>query len=243
MNEFKIYPAIDLINGEVVRLAKGQFDQKTVYNRDPIAVAQSFAEQGATYLHVVDLDGAKACQVRQSELIAKIAAATTLKLQVGGGVRSASDVKNLLDQGVDRVVIGSLAVKQPEVTEGLFKEFGGDRLTLGLDVQLDAKGIPLVATHGWQTLSETKAEEVLLRFLNLGLNQVLCTDISRDGMMTGPNFALYSMLGQHFPTVSFLASGGLKTSEQVKELQANRVGGAIIGRALYEGTIKLSEVL
>ena len=239
----KIYPAIDIINGQVVRLTKGLFDQKTVYGDDPVAVAKSFAEQGATYLHVVDLDGAKAGKPMQTDLIQTIAAATNLKLQVGGGVRSADDVMTLVKAGVDRVIIGSLAVKDSTLTKRIFETFGADRITLGLDVSWNDRKEPMVATHGWQDVSTLRADELLSEYLPLGLNQVLCTDISRDGTLTGPNFDLYNELSLHFPTVSFLASGGLKTLDQVKKLKADRVAGAIIGKAIYEGTLDLKEAV
>ncbi|SMF78285.1 1-(5-phosphoribosyl)-5-[(5-phosphoribosylamino)methylideneamino]imidazole-4-carboxamide isomerase [Pseudobacteriovorax antillogorgiicola] len=239
----KIYPAIDMINGQVVRLTKGLFDQKTIYNDNPVQMAKEFQAMGATYLHVVDLDGAKQGAPQQTKIIRTIAEETKLKLQVGGGVRSAGDVSELLDAGVDRVIIGSLAVKDMAATKRILETFGGERITLGLDVSLNDAGTPMVATHGWQEVSNLTADEVLNEYLSLGLSQVLCTDISRDGTLTGPNFELYKELSLRFPTVKFLASGGLKSVDQVKALKADNVGGAIIGKAIYEGTLDLREAL
>ncbi|MFW7381862.1 MAG: 1-(5-phosphoribosyl)-5-[(5-phosphoribosylamino)methylideneamino]imidazole-4-carboxamide isomerase [Oligoflexus sp.] len=239
----KIYPAIDLIHGEVVRLTKGDFSQKTVYGQDPVAVAKQFVDAGATYLHMVDLDGAKAGRPIQTPIFTEIVRETNLKLQVGGGIRDASHVKTLLDAGVDRVIIGSLAVKDTALTQHILETFGGERITLGLDVLIDDAGVPLVATHGWQKVSNLSAEKLLTEFVMMGLNQVLCTDISRDGTLTEPNFELYARFKKHFPTVTFLASGGITSVDQIVKLKASNVGGAIIGRALYEGRIDLKEAL
>jgi phosphoribosylformimino-5-aminoimidazole carboxamide ribotide isomerase len=239
----KIYPAIDLIGGDVVRLTEGDFARKTVYGQDPVKVARSFANDGAAYLHMVDLDGAKAGSPQQTAIFQSIVSATDLKLQVGGGIRQPEDVRILLDAGVDRVVIGSLAVKDPKLTKEILNRFGGNHITLGLDVRVNDVGVPLVATHGWQQVSSLAAEDLLSEFTSHGLDQVLCTDISRDGTLSGPNFDLYARLAEHFPTVTFLASGGITTTDQIRKLKASNVGGAIIGKALYEGTIALEEAL
>jgi len=239
----KIYPAIDLMDGKVVRLAQGRFDQKTTYTQAPLEAAQSFAQEGATYLHVVDLDGARQGQPMQVELLRSLAAEVSLKLQVGGGVRSMDHVQALIDAGVDRVIIGSLAIQDPKLSKRIFETFGGEHITLGLDVILDAKGEPMVATHGWQQVSSVSAHEVLDLYLSIGLSQVLCTDISRDGMMGGPNFALYKKLHDQYPQLCILASGGMHKVSDIKQLKSDHIGGAIIGKALYEGTIQLREAL
>lgn len=239
----KIYPAIDVINGEVVRLTKGDFAQKTVYGEDPVAVARQFAADGADYLHMVDLDGARSGRPLQTELFAAIARETALKLQVGGGIREISHVETLLDAGVERVVLGSLAVQNRALGKQILETFGGDRITLGLDVLIDDAGVPRVATHGWREISNLTAEQLLGEFAMLGLNQVLCTDISRDGTLTEPNFDLYTSLKKRFPTVTFLASGGITRLDHVVRLKADNAGGAVIGRALYEGRINLNEAL
>ena len=239
----KIYPAIDLIDGKVVRLRQGDFDQKTDYQKDPVATAKEFAEMGAKYLHVVDLDGAKSGKPAQTELIKRIAQESKLELQVGGGVRTSEDVGTLLDAGVNRVILGSIAVNDPDLTKNIFETYSGDRLTLGLDVRLNADGRPMVATHGWKQTSNVEASSLLSLYLPFGLGQVLCTDIGLDGMMQGPNFALYMGLSSNFPTVTVLASGGVSSLDDLKSLKAKAVGGAIIGKALYEGAINLKEAL
>ncbi len=239
----KIYPAIDLIGGQVVRLSQGRFDQKTTYGSDPLAVARAFAESGATYLHIVDLDGAREAAPQQLPLLEKLAQESGLRMQAGGGVRKAEHIEALLQAGVERVVIGSLAIHDQALTQRFFEQFSGDRLTLGLDVQLDAEGVARVATHGWQELSPLTAEEVLKRYLASGLQQVLCTDISKDGMLKGPNFDLYSQLQKQFPSLTFLASGGVRGVSDISQLKAAGIGGAIIGKALYEGGVRLEDVL
>lgn len=239
----KIYPAIDLMDGQVVRLAQGRFDSKTTYAQAPLEAAQAFVRDGASYLHVVDLDGARQGKPMQVELLRSLAAEVPLKLQVGGGVRSTEHVQTLIAAGVDRVILGSLAIQDPNLTKRIFETFSGDHITLGLDVMLDDTGEPRVATHGWQQVSTVSAHEVLDRYLSIGLSQVLCTDISRDGMMRGPNFELYKTLQKQYPHLCILASGGMHRVSDIKQLKEDGVGGAIIGKALYEGTIALQEAL
>lgn len=239
----KIYPAIDLIGGKVVRLSQGRFESQKTYFDDPLALALDFRARGATYLHLVDLDGARSGRPQQTELIEAIARRSGLLLQVGGGVRSFADVERLLKAGVDRVVIGSLAVKAPQLTQELFREFGGARLTLGLDLCLDPRGQPLVATEGWQKLSDKTALDLVDSLSEVGLEQVLCTDIGRDGMLEGPHLELYqSLLGQ-CPGLCWLASGGVSCLDDLKNLKKLGLGGAIFGKALYEGRISLEEAL
>lgn len=238
----RIYPAIDLIDGQVVRLTKGHFDQKTIYNQDPLAVAKGFEHLGSRYLHIVDLDGAKQSAPQQTEIISKIVKETQLKVQVGGGIRKLEHVETLLGLGVDRVIIGSMAVKDRALCSQIMKKFGGERITLGLDVFLKEQGA-MVATHGWQEVSEVRASELIEFYAEFGLSQVLCTDISRDGTLSSPNFELYESLSETYPDLVFLASGGVKTADQIYDLKDRGVGGAIIGKAIYEGTLDLSEVL
>lgn len=239
----KIYPAIDLMGGKVVRLSQGRFESQKVYADDPLLLARDFQESGASYLHIVDLDGARLGSPQQTALIERLAAASGLKLQVGGGVRKLGDVERLLAAGVERVVIGSLAVKDPALTLSIFREFSGARLTLGLDLCLDEKGVARVATEGWQSVSEIKALDLIARFREAGLEQVLCTDISRDGMLAGPHQELYQTLKQQEPELIWLASGGISSLKDLRELRTIGLGGAIIGKALYEGRFTLKEAL
>lgn len=237
----KIYPAIDLIGGQVVRLSQGRFDQQTTYGLSPLEVARDFAQRGARYLHLVDLDGARLGAPQQAPLIEAIARESGLKIQAGGGIRTADHVARLLDAGVDRVVIGSLAIQNESLTQQIFERFGGAHITLGLDVQLDRDGCPRVATHGWQELSALAAEDVLGRYP--AAEQILCTDIAKDGMMQGPNFLLYARLQARFPQLTILASGGVQSRADLARLRSDKVGGAIIGKALYEGGLTLEEAL
>ena len=238
-----IYPAIDLINGQVVRLKEGDFARKTSYSDDPVAMAKGFQDEGASLLHVVDLDGAKDGKARQTKLISQIAQSTNLALQVGGGIRSLDDAKKLIDAGVDRVVIGSLAVKDPEAFIKIAEAVGPERLTLGLDCHLTESGEAMVAASGWQETSKVSADDLLGRYTSLGVKRVLCTDIKKDGMLAGPNFELYEKLSAKYPDLEFLASGGVSGKEDVTKLAKTGAFGVIIGKALYEGRLQLKEVL
>lgn len=238
-----LYPAIDLRAGHCVRLAQGKFDQQTTYDTDPLRVAQAYADAGATHLHVVDLDGAKARRVMQTDLILQIVRQSRLRVQVGGGVRTSNDVQQLLDGGVARVVIGSLAVQDPATTSTLFERFGGDRITLGIDVHLNASGEAHAATDGWQVGSGMRVTELISNYLRDGLQHVLCTDIGRDGMLTGPSIKLYRSLRAYAPQLALQASGGIATLEDLRTLAAMGMHGAMIGKALYEKRFTLGEAL
>jgi phosphoribosylformimino-5-aminoimidazole carboxamide ribotide isomerase len=238
-----IYPAIDLLDGRCVRLKQGGFDQSTVYSDDPRATLKGFESAGSTHLHLVDLSGAKDPSQRQSELIAALVASTRMKVQVGGGIRSFEQAAALLDGGVDRVVIGSAAVSNPTLVSALLSEFGGERITVSLDVRINADGVPCVALHGWKEQSPVDIAQALKPFLSEGLSRVLCTDIALDGMMTGPNHELYSGLMTSFPGIEFQASGGVSRLEDLLTLKKAGVRTAIVGKAIYEGAIDLKEAL
>ncbi|MEC7211389.1 MAG: 1-(5-phosphoribosyl)-5-[(5-phosphoribosylamino)methylideneamino]imidazole-4-carboxamide isomerase [Pseudomonadota bacterium] len=234
-----IYPAIDLIAGEVVRLHKGDFDQKTTYGTDPVAVARAYAEAGASWLHLVDLDGAKDPAQRQTALIGRIIAGSGLKVQTGGGIRSRADLKALLDAGASRVVIGSLAVREPDLVRQMFLDFGAESICLAADV-IRRDGAFLVAVSGWQEASSLKLSDFIAGFADVGLRHVLCTDIDRDGTMTGPNAGLYAEMKAEFPNIQLQASGGVKGIEDLDGLSTD---GVIIGRAIYEGAVDLKAAL
>ncbi|MEL0132692.1 MAG: 1-(5-phosphoribosyl)-5-[(5-phosphoribosylamino)methylideneamino]imidazole-4-carboxamide isomerase [Rhodobiaceae bacterium] len=230
-----IYPAIDLIAGEVVRLHKGDFAQKTIYGSDPVAVARSYAEAGASWLHLVDLDGAKDPAHRQTALIGSIITESGLKVQTGGGIRSRADVESLVSAGASRVVIGSLAVREPELVAAMIRDFGPDTICLAADVVRPNDDF-LIAISGWQEASELTLTAFLSGFEAVGLRHVLCTDIDRDGTMQGPNADLYHTVKASFPNIHLQASGGVKGIEDLAGLQTD---GVIIGRAIYEGAIDL----
>jgi phosphoribosylformimino-5-aminoimidazole carboxamide ribotide isomerase len=238
-----IYPAIDLRGGRVVRLTEGRFDQEKSYGDDPLAVARGFAVAGATWLHVVDLDGAKDPAKRQTPLVEKLARESGLRVQTGGGIRDEAQIDALLAAGVQRVIVGSLAVKEPDRVRGWLKRFGAQRIVLSPDVRLDAAGIPRVAAAGWQETTGLALDDLLQSYLAAGLVHILCTDISRDGKLTGPNTALYAELVKKFPSLQIQASGGVSSLEDLRALQKTGATGAIVGRALYENKFTLKEAL
>jgi phosphoribosylformimino-5-aminoimidazole carboxamide ribotide isomerase len=238
-----VYPAIDLRRGRVVRLTEGSFEAETAYHDDPVAVARGFAVAGSPWLHLVDLDGAKDPSQRQTRLVADVVRGCGLRVQSGGGVRTEPQVRALLDAGVERVIVGSLAVRQPDLVGAWLEIFGPDKIVLALDVRLDAAGVPLVAIAGWRADSGLALAEVLTGFVPRGLRHVLCTDISRDGKLTGPNFDLYARLRRDFPSLEVQASGGVSSLEDLRRLKAGGAHGAIVGRALYEKRFTLGEAL
>jgi len=238
-----IYPAIDLRGGRCVRLNEGRFDDETVYGSDPLAVARDFAAAGAAWLHVVDLDGAKDPTKRQTALVQALARESRLNVQTGGGIRDVGQVETLFAAGASRVIVGSLAVREPARVREWLARFGPDRIVLALDVRLDGAGTPLVALAGWQASSGKTLDAVLANFIPAGLIHVLCTDISRDGLLQGPNFALYAGLGERFPALQVQASGGVASLDDLRRLRAQGSAGAITGRALYEKKFTLPEAL
>lgn len=238
-----IFPAIDLMNGKCVRLLKGRFDAKTEYAADPMDVARGYAEQGAPWMHVVDLDGAKNGKSSQAALIGEIARSSGLKVQTGGGLRDLATVRRLLDNGVDRVVIGSLAVTQPIMVRRWIEELGPDSIVLAFDVNLDEQGVAYPAIKGWTEETETPFFELLDGYAGSGLKTILVTDIGRDGAETGGNTKLYETILSNYPTLDLITSGGVGTLDHVRELKAMKPHGIIIGRALYEGNFTVAEAI
>jgi len=238
-----IYPAIDLRRGYCVRLSQGRFDAETVYDGDPVAVARDYAVQGSAWMHVVDLDGALDATKHQFEVVSAIIRGSGLRVQTGGGVRSKSDVARLLAAGAKRIVIGSLCVREPETVRGWMDEFGTDKIVPAMDVRVDAKGVARVSIAGWQQDSSSVLEEAILKVLPGADGHLLCTDISRDGMLNGPNVELYATLRKTFPKLQVQASGGVSSLQDLTALRAIEVSGAIVGRALYERKFTLKEAL
>ena len=238
-----IYPAIDLRGGRVVRLTEGRFDQEKSYGDDPLAVARDFAAAGSKWLHVVDLDGAKDPTRRQTPLVEKLAHESGLRVQTGGGIRDEDQIAALLAAGAQRVIVGSLAAKQPELVRGWLTKFGAERIILSPDVRLDESGTPRIAAAGWQETTGVVLEDFLTGFLSAGLLHILCTDISRDGKLTGPNTTLYAHLVKRFPSLQIQASGGVSSLDDLRALQTTGSAGAIVGRALYEKKFTLREAL
>lgn len=228
-------PAIDLRDGAVIRLRQGDFARSQAYAADPVTLAATYQRHGADWLHVVDLDGAKAGRVSQSQLIAPLRA-SGLRLQWGGGVRSIDDVSRLLDAGVDRVVVGSVAVREPARFARWLDRLGADRLVLALDVQRTAQGWQ-PALDAWQSLADMDIRPLLDVFVDAGLRHVLCTDIDRDGMANGPNLPLYRELATSFPDLSWIASGGVRNMDDLRSLASSGAAACVIGRALLDGTL------
>jgi len=238
-----IFPAMDLMDGGCVRLLKGDFGARTNYDADPVEVAKGYAAAGAEWMHIVDLDGAKNGQAEQSDLILNIANSADIKVQTGGGLRELAQIKRLLDGGVDRVVIGSLAVTNPQMVKHWLREVGSDAICVALDVNKGEDGEYRPATKGWTEASEKTIWDVIADFFGSGLKTILVTDIGRDGMQTGGNLDLYKRIQTEFPTLDLITSGGVGTLEHVKDLKAIDPYGLIIGKALYEGAFTLDEAM
>jgi phosphoribosylformimino-5-aminoimidazole carboxamide ribotide isomerase len=238
----ELIPAIDLKDGRCVRLLKGDFAAETVYSNDPSEILQRYRELGARRIHVVDLDGAKDGTQANREAILRLAADRSVKLQVGGGLRSLSRVQALLDSGVERAVIGSVAINSPDEVITWFKQVDPTRIVLALDVRLDAADVPMLTTHGWQQTSGVVLWNAVERFLRSGLTHVLCTDVARDGALTGPNCELYSEAVRRFPELQWQASGGVATSRDLVALRDCGVAAVISGKALLENKIPSQEL-
>lgn len=234
----RIIPAIDIINGQCVRLEEGDYSRSKVYRTDPLAVAAEFEHQGVEYLHLVDLDGAKAGKLVNTAVIERICSQTGLTVDVGGGIKSSDDLKAAFEAGAAQVNIGSLAVKNPDLFTSWIEEFGGEKILLSADAK-DG----FVAINGWQTVTDIPLEDFIQDYLDKGITTVVCTDIAKDGMMQGPSLDLYGQLIRLFPQMKLIASGGVTTVADVEKVKSLGVDGVIIGKALYEGTIQLHEIL
>ena len=232
-----VLPAIDLKAGEVVRLKQGDFERKTVYSQNPLAVAKNFEAEGAKWLHLVDLDGASEGESQNYAVIKKIAEETELKIQTGGGIRSREDVRRLLKLGVKRVIIGTLAVKNPELLAEIIKEFGADSILVSIDAR-EGK----VATSGWLEESEKDMLDFEEEMESLGVKYILYTDIGRDGMLSGPDFEGLKKLKSK-TELNIIASGGISSNQDLYELAAENFYGAITGQAIYQEKVDLKEIL
>ncbi|MCR2101111.1 1-(5-phosphoribosyl)-5-[(5-phosphoribosylamino)methylideneamino]imidazole-4-carboxamide isomerase [Campylobacter upsaliensis] len=237
----ELMPAIDLIDGEIVRLVKGEYESKQSYDFKPLEKLKEYERAGAKWLHLVDLSGAKEPNKRQFELIQSLALNLNANLQVGGGIRTKVEVKNLLESGVKRVVIGSLALTNPQLCVELLSEFGADKLCLALDVK-PVKEDFYLALNAWQDTSKKKLFEVLELYAKEGLKHILCTDISKDGTLSGVNVELYKQIASNFSHIHTQASGGVAGLEDLEKLKG-LCGGVIVGKALLEGIFNIKEGL
>lgn len=238
----KILPAIDIKGGKCVRLFQGDFDRTTEYSSDPLSVARRFAELGTEDLHIVDLDGARSGRQENRELVAAVAASSGLSIQVGGGIRDESTLQGWFDTGVDRCVIGSLVVTEPDLVKSWLARFGAHRIVLALDVVVEKSGAAILTTHGWTRRTDTTLYECLDDYRGHGLQHVLCTDVSRDGAMTGPNVALYAAIVRRYPSLGLQASGGVRSIDDLVALRTAGIPAAITGRALLDGKITAEEL-
>ncbi len=240
---FIVYPALDIRDGCVVRLLQGDYAQQTTYGDDPLPRAQAFATTGAGWMHLVDLDAAKAGGYTLAPLLAQITATTSLQVQTGGGVRGRDDVARILDAGASRVVVGSLAVREPDTVLDWLSEFGAEQLTIALDTRQGEDGVWRLPVHGWTETADITLDVLARRYAQAGMRHLLCTDIARDGMLTGPNIDLYTHLVRLLPGVAVQASGGVRDLDDVRAAQAAGCGGAVLGKALLEGRLTLAEAL
>lgn len=239
---FELYPALDIRGGRVVRLRQGDYAQETRYADEPLAAARAHAEAGARWLHLVDLDAARVGGYTLAPLLREIREQTGLRVQTGGGVRSEADVEAILDAGAARVVVGSLAVREPARVARWLGRFGAERLTVALDAR-EVDGEWRLPVAGWTADSGARLDELLARYADAGLRHLLCTDIACDGMLAGPNLGLYRRVLARVPAVAVQGSGGVRDAADVRALRDAGCAGAVLGRALLEGRLRLDDAL
>lgn len=232
-----VIPAIDIIDGKCVRLTQGDYAQKTVYNASPLAVAKEFEAAGITRLHVVDLDGAKSHHLVNHKILESIATQTSLQVDFGGGIKSDADIETAFSCGAAQVTVGSIAVKDRELTLKWLSKYGGEKIILGADVRDE-----MIAINGWQESGNIPLDTFLTDYLQAGMRYVICTDIARDGMLNGPAFDLYSKLIRNYPAIKLIASGGISSIEDLHRLREAGLYGAITGKAIYEGRISMTQL-
>ena len=238
-----LYPAIDVRGGRVVRLRQGDYAQETRYDDEPLTLAMRYGQAGAGWLHLVDLDAARAGGYTLAPLLAAINALTSLSVQTGGGVRREADVDAMLAAGAQRVVVGSLAVREPATVIGWLRRFGTERITVALDARRDAGGAWRLPTEGWTADSGLELDALLQRYADHGLRHLLCTDIDRDGMLSGPNLELYQRILLLCPDIQLQASGGVRDIADIGAAQAVGCAGAVLGKALLDGCFSLDDAL
>lgn len=237
-----VIPAIDIQGGQCVRLYQGDFSRRTVYDHAPAELASSLEARGFRFLHVVDLDGAKSGEQANRDLVRTIAENSGLSVQLGGGIRDQQRIENWLQAGVDRCIIGSQAVSNPSLVRQWLQRYGSERIVLALDVRLDPDGTPWLMTHGWTRNSATSLWQCVDQYLEAGLQQVLCTDVERDGAMRGPNLDLYRQFLCRYPALQLQASGGVRDGADLDALQQLGASAAITGRSLLDGRISDEEI-
>ncbi|MEP2935343.1 MAG: 1-(5-phosphoribosyl)-5-[(5-phosphoribosylamino)methylideneamino]imidazole-4-carboxamide isomerase [Gilvibacter sp.] len=232
----RIIPAIDIINAQCVRLSQGDYAKKTIYNQSPLEVAKQFEANGIKYLHLVDLDGAKAHGVVNLKVLEAIATQTDLQIDFGGGIKSEEDVKAVFNAGARQITVGSIAISNPEIVKRWITTYGKEQIILGADCKNQ-----MIATQGWTNTSSTTIFDLIESYRVLGLDRVICTDIAKDGMLNGPSVALYASLLERF-NIKLIASGGVRSIEDLTQLKQMGCEAAIIGKALYENKITLKQL-
>ena len=233
----RIIPAIDIIEGKCVRLSKGDYNTKIIYNENPLEVAKSFEAHGIEYLHLVDLDGAKSSQIVNYKILEQIASKTNLKIDFGGGLKSDADLKIAFESGANQITGGSIAVKNKEIFEKWIAEYGADKIILGADADNEK-----VAVSGWLENSNEDLIPFIQEYQNKGIQYVICTDIAKDGMLEGPSFDLYAKILAEARGIKLIASGGISTFDELPRLAELGCEGTIIGKAIYEGRISLKQL-
>jgi phosphoribosylformimino-5-aminoimidazole carboxamide ribotide isomerase len=237
-----LIPSIDLRNGRCVRLLKGNFDAETRYDLEPHELLHRYRALGASWLHLVDLDGAKDGKLANRSVIVRLASTRALHIQVGGGVRSAAVVDDLLRNGIDRVIVGSAAIEQPAEVQSWLKKYGAEKVGLAFDIRHDAQGVPRVLTRGWTQESKLSLWEAIESYLPYGLKHVLCTDAELDGALAGPAVALYAEGVRRYPQLAWQASGGVRSAADLAALAQTGSAAAISGKALLEELIDPKEL-
>ncbi len=233
----RLIPAIDIIDGKCVRLSKGDYNTKKVYNENPLEIAKQYEAHGIEYLHLVDLDGAKASHIVNHKVLEEIATKTTLKIDFGGGLKSDEDLKIAFESGANQITGGSIAVKKPEVFESWLAKFGAEKIILGADANNEK-----IAVSGWLEESDQELIPFVQGYQAKGVDYVICTDISKDGMLQGPSFDLYERMLKEIPNVKLIASGGISTFDELPRLAELGCEGTIIGKAIYENKISLKQL-
>ena len=237
----RIIPAIDIIDGKCVRLTKGDYNTKKIYNENPLEVAKEFEAAGIEFLHVVDLDGAKASQIINYKVLEQIASKTSLKIDFGGGLKSNKDLEIAFNSGANQITGGSIAVKNSDIFESWIEKYGAQKIILGADFYPDTAG-GKIATNGWQEESTSELIPFIKGYQDKGIQYVICTDISKDGMLQGPSFDVYKEILTEVKDVKLIASGGISTFDELPRLAENGCEGVIIGKAIYEKKISLKQL-
>ncbi|WP_439131004.1 1-(5-phosphoribosyl)-5-[(5-phosphoribosylamino)methylideneamino]imidazole-4-carboxamide isomerase [Polaribacter sp.] len=237
----RIIPAIDIIEGKCVRLTKGDYNTKKIYNENPLEVAKEFEAAGIEYLHVVDLDGAKASQIINYKVLEQIATKTNLKIDFGGGLKADKDLEIAFNSGANQITGGSIAVKNPAIFKSWIEKYGSQKIILGADFYPDNSG-GKIATNGWQEESSLELIPFITDYQQKGIQYVICTDISKDGMLQGPSFETYANILSEVKDLKLIASGGISTFDELPRLAENGCEGVIIGKAIYENKISLKQL-